>query len=374
MPAPDVVPGEPRQKLPSRDLRPAVGSVKRSGGRRGSTWPRRRIDSYVGVDIGSGEVRVAVMRATDPRGNLVHWAGYHRFPIDIQPPDRIRPEQLHAVIDAIGDRMPRCIEGERNLAAVALPLRWTRYQTIEGQQVAATEAENDQRFQSSAFQSPAQVCHWPVVGIHHGVPCPEDQYVTCAVPRRIARDIADRISGLGYAVETMLPHGVALAQAAEPLTGVRPQSVIWLGHHASLIAVLHRSGVGLVRMLPPPMQSIPDWETNWRHLDAFSVRPHLSRIATEVESTLRYAARADMSPIGNQPLLLAGTLAELPGVVEFLANRLQLPIAPWAYLGRNRPTPPASLQDAAPETIRRHDARYATALSLAWAAATGRQT
>ncbi|MEO1525941.1 MAG: hypothetical protein AAFX06_10915, partial [Planctomycetota bacterium] len=300
----------------------------------------------------------------DPSREL-RWRFSHRFAIS---EETLSPHRLKALPKTIADTLPRCIDGESNTTAIALPIDWTHYQIVAGNELHSSKRRCDEMFAASAFQSVAHLCHWPVVGVHHGRPSLEDQYVIAAVSKTLVCEVANAVSQAGYYVASVLPNGVALAHAAPTLTGITPQLVVWLGRESAVVAVRHRSGVGLVRVLPSVPQSILDAECDDRPLDRFALRPYLADIANELSATIRYAARVDMNRPSEQPILLCGPLAEIPGIEETLAGIADASVAVWKYSGANRPTA-TSRDNALPlETRQRVDARYATALSLAFAA------
>ena len=339
--------------------------------RRRDRWFSKTATSFIGIDIGVQEVRVATVRPIDLAANVVAWIGRHRFPLPTRLDQEMTPPSLQSVVSSIPDRLPRCIDGETNIAAISLPIAWTHYQTVVGNEIAETRRRCSKMFADSVFQSPAHVSHWPVVGVHHGLPCGDDQYVVAATAERTSCQIADLVSSTGYVVQSILPHGVVLAHAAKELTGVDAQCVLWLSHASALITVRHQSGVGLSRTLPSVPPRILELDQSDQPLDAHALRPYLTEIATEFKATARYAARADMSRESNKPILIAGPLAELQGVAEIIATLTETPVAVWSFLGKNRPPTLSAYKGDPPESIRRLDARYAGALSLAFAAIRG---
>lgn len=333
-----------------------------------NAWPKPAASAFLGIDIGQGEARVATLEPIDTHAGVLRWSGMQRFDLPLPANDsfpQLTEDHVRAVQQTLSERLPRSIEGERVLAAFSLPASWSHYQTVSGHELAATRVHCDQRFGQSGFRSNAQLSHWPVLGVHHGQPCSDDQYMTCAAPKHQVCQIADQVASLGYHVQTVLPRSVALVHAAQTLTGVDPQSVLWIGPRDAMIAIKHRTGIGLVRKLPAVPQRILDKHSPDCPLDEYTLRPYLSRIAEECLSTAHYASRIDQEHFTTKPILLAGPLAEIPGVDEAIANHAQTPIALWTILGRNRPAAVSSLHDEPVETIRRYDARYATALSLA---------
>lgn len=324
--------------------------------------------AYIGIDIGEQNVRVATLRSSNRSSNEHAWVNRHQFALPTGRDQEMTPQWLRGVLTAIKQRLPRCIEGETNVAAIALPIAWTHYQTVVGNDIPQIRQRCSEMFGQSVFQSAAHLCHWPVVGVHHGHPCGDDQYVIAATAERTACQVTDIASANGYHVQSILPHGVALAHAAESLTGIDAQAVLWLSHASVLIAVRHQTGVGLTRTLPSLPEQILASDQPDRPLDAHALRPYLSDIATEFRATARYAARADMGGVSSKPILIAGPLAEISGVDEIIATLTETPVATWSYCGAQRPTPLAKHLDRDVEFVRRLDSSYAGALSLAWAA------
>ncbi|MCA9140369.1 MAG: hypothetical protein KDB00_26540 [Planctomycetales bacterium] len=336
-----------------------------------TTWFSHKQSAYVGIDIGEQAVRIATLREIHHSGGEFAWTDRYQFSLPTKLDQELSPEWLRSVMAVIPERLPRCIEGENNLVAIALPIAWTHYQTIAGHELAQSRLRCSEMFAQSIFQSPAHLCHWPVVGLHHGKPCIDDQYVIAATAERTVCQIADLVAACGYNVQSVLPHGVALAHAARALTGVDAQCVLWLNHGSALIAVRHKTGVGLTRTLPSVPNRILRLVTADRPLDAHTLRPYLTEIATEFRATARYAAHADMSRVSKKPILIAGPIAEIDGVDETIATLTNTPVALWSYIGRNRPATLSKLANRDENFVRRLDSSFAGALSLAMAAARG---
>lgn len=347
----------------------SVVAAKASPGR--SRWFSPSVASYVGIDIGEQCVRVATLKPEGHPGGDLRWADRHQFALPTRRNQEMTPEWLHSVVSSIPLRLPRCIDNEINVAAIALPISWTHYQTVVGHDIPRTRQRCDEMFSASVFHSPAHLCHWPVVGAHYGKPSGDDQYVIAATAEQTACQIADLIWSSGYTVQSILPHSVVLAHGAEPLTGIDAQCVLWLSHTSALIAVRHQSGVGLTRSLPSVPESILQLDQPDRPLDAHALRPYLSQIASEFKATARYAARADIGGVSKKPILIAGPLTEIQGVDEIIATQSNTPVAVWSYLGAKRPATIARDHGRDPEYVRRRDSSFAGALSLAFAAAQG---
>lgn len=324
-----------------------------------------RKKSCIGIDIGSREVRVACLEFASGQEPPTRWRSSHRFPI---PDGELSPERLESLPSFIASALPRCVDGEFNTTAISLPIDWTHYQIVAGNELGLSARRCDEMFAASAFQSFSHQCHWPVVGVHHGRPSREDQYVIAAISKRLVCEIATEVAQVGYQVASAIPNGVVLAHAAPTLTGILPQLVVWLGRESALVAVRHQSGVGLVRVLPSVPQSILDAECRDRPLDRFALRPYLADVANELSATIRYAARVDMNQPSDRPILVCGPLAEIAGIEETIAKVAAMPVAIWKYQPPIRPTPTSRAAKMPLETQQRADARFATALSLCFAA------
>ena len=318
----------------------------------------------VGIDIGTREIRVARLEHV-PGTSLHRWRTSLRFPVENR---ELSPEWLEEVPEVIAASLPLCIDGSPPVSAISLPVEWTHYQTITGSERREIQRRTDQMFAASAFQSEAHLCQWPVVGVHHGRPSREDQYIVAAISKRLVCQVVDAVGKAGYKVVSVLPQSVALAHAASELTGIDAQLIVWLDREGSLVTVRHQSGVGLTRALPDIPDAILELESDDRPLDRFALRPYLADVGNELTSTMRYAARVDMSRPSERPILLAGPLAEVSGVEDIVAQVANSPVAVWRYQGKDRPkltTREAELPD---DALQRIDSRYATALSLAFAA------
>ncbi|QEF99696.1 hypothetical protein Mal15_37620 [Stieleria maiorica] len=358
----------PQSSIPSADVNHAAPVT--TPGRR-SRWFSQTGKAYVGIDVGEHVVRVATLRPIGRNPDDFKWAGRHQFDLPTERNQDMTPEWLDGVLETIDRRLPRCIDGDTNLTAIALPIAWTHYQTVIGTEIPQMRQRCSEMFARSVFQSPAHLSHWPVVGAHHGKPGGEDQYVIAATAEQTACQITDIVSDNGYIVQSILPHGVALVHAAESLTGIDAQCVLWLSQASALIAVRHQTGVGLTRTLPSVPDQILRLDQADRPLDAHALRPYLSEVAREFRATARYAARADMAAGSKKPILIAGPLAEIPGVDEIIATLTETPVAIWSYQGTSRPATLAKHRHRDPELVRRLDSSYAGALSLALAASRG---
>lgn len=348
-----------------------TAAAKTASSKPRSSWFSSKVTNFVGIDIGEQFVRVATLKAIDAAAGCYAWNNRQQFALPSTNGDELSVGWLQSLVTEIPERLPRCIDGETNVAAVALPITWTHYQTVVGHEIPEMRRRCSEMFAGSVFRSPAHVCHWPVVGVHHGKPSGDDQYVIAATAENTACQITDAVTSIGYTVQSILPHGVALAHAATELTGVDAQCVIWLSHSSALICVRHQTGVGLTRTIPSIPKRLLELEQSDRPLDAHAIRPYLTEVAREFRATARYAARADMNRVSKKPILIAGPLGEMQGVDEIIATLTKTPVAVWSYFGPQRPATLSKLDHVDPETVRRLDSSYAGALSLALAAVRG---
>ena len=297
--------------------------------------------SFVGIEIGVDSVSVAAfafkpsLKGKRESGSL-QWRTDYRFSTGIDPLSDPSPQWISRTIDALVSRLPRCVEGNENIAAISLPLPWVHHQVVLGTELESSQSQCDAMFGNSMFQSDAHLSHWPVVGLQHGQPNQDDQYVVAATAEQAACQIAQAIQEVGYRVESILPHGVALVQAAVPLTSVQAQCVVYCNRTGGIVAMNNGSSCGLCRVLPAvPAQVIRDIDEN--RLALHDVRPWLSDIAAEINATIRYSNRANMQKDASEPILICGDIVSIPGVDVVLAKLTNQPIATWTYRGRKRP-------------------------------------
>jgi hypothetical protein len=179
-------------------------------------------------------------------------------------------------------------------------------------------------FGASIFQSAAHLADWPmVVGKGH--------HVIAATSESAACRIAQSIATVGYRVQSILPHGVALLQAARPLTSLTPSIVLLLEFSGGLIALRNENGCGLCRNLPAlPLSAGDDPSVE-------AMEPWLREIASEVRATSRYAGRWSDDVAAESPVLICGSAAQENGVDAAIATMLGRPVATWRYAGRSRP-------------------------------------
>ncbi len=306
---------------------------------------------FVGIDIGIDRVRLATLgndRATESRA--LGWLTQSEFPLPIDPQSPPRPDWVDVVCEVLTDRLPRCVDGDRNVAMIALPLPWVHYQTTPKTEIAAIQTQCDSMFTASIFQSRAHVSSWPIVA-------GKDQYLIAATAESAACRIAESIAAIGYQVQGIVPHGVALLHAAPMLTSLMPSVVLLLELSGGLIALQNQNGCGLCRHLPAfshPAGKRPYLE---------DVEPWLQEIAGEVQATSRYASRLGGEIESPTTLFVCGEASQIDGVDAALAAMLNRPVAAWRYAGRRRPKQPSGHVDAG-----RLDSSMAVSLSLAYCA------
>ena len=328
--------------------------------------------SFVGIDIGVREANVVSLAVESQRHRpkRLHWRSLHSIPLEFDSSATMSPAWIESVMDSLASGLPRCVDGENNPAVISFPVPWVHYQVSVGKDLEEASRQCDEMFRASIFQSQAQIGYWPVVGTQHGMPNEDDQYVVAAIASRTACQIAESIANIGYNVQSILPHGVALVQSAKPLTSLDAQCVVMLGRDGGVIAVNHSTGCGLCRTLPALPAQVLDQAAD-RKLDMHDVRPWLSDVAAEINATLRYSQRANMGQRQALPVLICGDICGIEGLDNVVAQLTGLPVALWRYKSAARPnrrscqpTPTVpSRSEMASE-----DERYAAALSLAYLA------
>lgn len=322
-----------------------------------SGWLRfaRRHTSYVGIDIGIDRVRIATLGMQRQKSSDLYashslaWKSNWSFSLPIDPASPPPANWVDQVVENLVDQLPRCVDGDRNVCVMSLPLPWIHYQTTPSTEIAEARQQCDAMFSSSLFQSSAHLSHWPVV--ESG-----DQLVIAATAEHAASRLADAVSSVGYRVELILPHGVALLRSAPSLTLLRPGAIAVLEHAGGMVAVAKDSECGLCRNLPGcnlPVGRQP-------YLD--ELERWLLDIASEIHATFRYASRLGGTVDPESPVLLCGGVAEIVGVDSFLATSLGRPVATWRYAGSSRPGRAAGGDD---ESVPVNDASLALSLSLA---------
>ncbi|MGB7345696.1 MAG: hypothetical protein WBD20_15885 [Pirellulaceae bacterium] len=331
---------------------------------------------FVGIDIGVRGITVASMGISadqkSPRSHSawLKWQSLTRINLAIDPTATPSIDWIDRTIHALSDQLPRVIDGELNLAFVSVPSTWVHYQVVQGRNLPACQQQCDQIFQNSIFKSPAHQTHWPVVGLEHGWPNQDDQYVVASTARETVVRIAEAISKVGYDVHSVLPHGAALVHSAFALTSVDAQCVVMLNRDGGLVAMNHNSiqsgkkhylkgGCGLSRSLPAIpseiLQTIGDGD-----LQLDDLQPWLADIASEISATMAYSQRANMCDDGGETLLICGEVAAVPGIDVALATLTNRPVATWRYRGQSRPYLANNLSQ-----IENSDANFAVSLSLA---------
>lgn len=298
----------------------------------GVPWLRqmvRKKTRYVGIDVGIDQVRVATfgIKQSSARSHddvACSWLSQSEFQLPIDPQSPPPRNWVDLVVECLEDRLPRCVDGERNDAVVSLPIPWVHYQTATESDIATSQSQCDAMFTSSIFQSPAHLTNWRVTS-------ETAQYVIAATAESAACRIAGAITSVGYRVQNILPHGVALLMAAPSLTTLKTTAVLMLELAGSLVAMRNEHGCGLCRNLPACES------TNSENLYLDQIEPWLADIASELDATCRYVERLSGSSDNESPILLCGRAAQIQGVDEALASMLGRPVAAWRYVGRTRP-------------------------------------
>ena len=332
---------------------------------------------FVGIDVGIRHASV-VSLVVDKRSltqksqpaNL-RWRSSHKVQIGVDPTSAPSPEWISTTVEALLNGLPRCVDGENILAFISLPVPWIHYQVIAGRDIEGCRVQCDEMFLQSVFQSDAHLSYWPVVGLQFGEPNEDDQFVVGAIAKRAACQIAETVANAGYNLHSILPHGVALIQAAESLTGMEPRAVAMINRDGGCIAVNNLSGCGLCRPLPAiPVQILRQAGNKPLILD--EVRPWLSDVAAEITATIRFSERTNMVDQKDSPVLICGEACQIPGLDEIIAKLTNQPVARWQFNSLRRPNRrlSASTTRIAPDpTLSADDTHYALALSLAHQAA-----
>ncbi len=342
--------------MPSSTARPSVSP--------GMLWLRRIVRDktrYVGVDVGVDHVRVATFGIKqDSQGGpgraAFSWLSQAEFQLPVDPRLPPQPDWVDLVVECLRDRLPRCVDGERNVAVVSLPIPWIHYQTTAEADVSTSQSQCNAMFATSIFQSNAHLTKWKVAAEN-------EQYVVAATAESAACRVAAAISDVGYRVQSILPHGVALLQAAPTLTSLAPSAVLLLELSGSLVAMQNQTGCGLCRNLPACELAISE------PIYLQQIEPWLQEIATEVNATCRYAARLSGGLEAQSPILICGRAAQIEGVDAAIATMLGRPVATWRYAGRSRPRHHQSRLDS-----KSLDSSLAVSLSLAYCGIQGTQS
>ncbi|TWT93979.1 hypothetical protein [Stieleria varia] len=343
-------------------------------------WVRRylthRPACFVGIDIGVDQVRVAALGLTNTLGakNRLRWKSKFCFGSHSLGDNEPSSQWIDLTVDSLLQRLPRSVDGETHATAISLPISWTLYQTIAACDLPDAKAESNDVFLNSIFQSTAHSAHWPIAPLADRPATPDDQFVVASVSEKLACRLIDAITDLGYRVQCILPHGIALADSLLPLTRVNSDCVVLLERTGSMVTLRNHGVTGLSRVLP----ELPDEilasgsqlasSSDLPRLD--SLTGWLQSVAREIHATTRFARRLPYSLPNNspaeQPVVLCGELADVPKLVERLAEYLGRPVCSWRYAGMSRPTPCSRVSSKTISGL--DDARYATAVSLAYAA------
>lgn len=304
--------------------------------------------NHIGIDIGIDTVQVATLGACTDSGDAgVQWSAQSEFSLPIDPQAPAPENWLHSVLDRLRERLPRCVPGNENRAWISLPLPWIHYQTSDAAELDAGRTQCDEMFQASLFRSDAHCVHWAIGPA-------SETFVLAATAREAAMRIAEQVGRNGYLVNGIVPHGAALISTAKTLTSLEPAAVLLLDPAGGLVALRSGSSTGLCRVLPAIRHGDPSAPT----MDV--LEPWLREVASEVDATMRFAARHGEHVDSDSPILICGRITNCKGVDADLASLLGRPIATWRYAGRNRPANQSSIFD--PQTS---DSNTAVALSLA---------
>jgi hypothetical protein len=326
-----------------------------------SIWSRllrRDTTRFVGIDIGVDQVHVASLGGpsddTNRSAESLQWLARSKFALPIDPYQPPGPNLVDTVCETLRECLPRCVDGERQFAAIALPLPWIHYETTPSAEIAQSRSTCNTMFGRSVFRSHAHVNDWPVCD-------GSSQHIIAATAENAACRVAQTIASIGYQVQSILPHGEVLIHAAEELTAVQPSVVVLLQPQGGLVATDNHGRCGMCRALPAldatdgPVDSVERIES-W-----------LETVAKEITATVRYVDRLSGGTSFNRPVLLCGDIAKIRGVDEALATLLEHPVATWQF---SRWTRPRGWDDCAAD-ITRDDPCRAVALSLAYSAAAG---
>ncbi len=331
------------------------------------------LSRYVGIDIGVDRANIVAlgarhcdMRRSSQRTQSMRWLGRHHFSLPVDPLADPPKDWVDRVITSLLDRLPRSVDGDQNIAAVSLPIPWVHYQVVPASEIEVSRQQCHAMFASSLFRSQAHVAYWP---LHTEPTRPDEPMVIAAIAESAAYELAEAVSELGYQIETILPHGVTLIDAAESMTGIDPRCCVVLNRSGGLIAMKNQRGCGLCRSLPAiPKQILAEADTLGLTLHA--IRPWLTDIAAEITATQRFVLRGQATD-ANGPLLLCGDIAAVADLDAVLATLTDIPVAPWRYAGKARPSRRQIFDQETSQANRErlfNDSEYAVALSLAYSA------
>lgn len=350
-------PVSPSPEMPAASSLPSERETKRRPLAATSVVNARTL---VGIEVGMVGARIASLKQFHPDVEKYRWVGHFdfSFPAESGPFNRQRATEC---IRTLAERLPRCMDGDRNEAVIGLPLHWMQLQTTFGTEVDSFVDSSEQHFAESGFEGNSHISYWPVVGEHHGTPKQEDQYVVATLPETLIIELVDAVARQGYSVRSALPTPVALNHAAFPLTGIDAQCLVSLDQHSASISVQHRSGIGLTRKLPSLVSQSKD---DVPVTDSSALSPYLRQLSKAIRETLVFSSRSDMSSLSNKPVLITGELAETEGIESKLATQLEMPVAVWSLLGTAGPAATDS-GESDELTPLRDSCRFASAISLA---------
>ena len=340
---------------------------------RPSQWFSPKADRYVGVELGHDRVRVAALGFDRAMPTTLKWYTWTEFELERLSSEMDFDQWLNAALRTLDRRMPRCVDGESTIASLTVPSSWMHYETAVSKEISSVTSRLNGAFMESRFHSAAEVKHWPIN-------VSDERNLVVAVARDPIVKISESLSQIGYTINTVLPHGVALIHAASAMTGIQPAAAVSIDSGCGLIAVASDLGCGLCRTLP--MLDLA--ESGSEDLDPLDAawQAWMEQIANEIDTTLRFAGQDSDASDPSHPILLCGNHAGFRGVDERLAYLLNRPVALWQYQGQHRPknTHPATDSDGLQNDLgsgSRHqigldghnDASRSVAISLAYAAA-----
>lgn len=298
-------------------------------------------EKFVGIDIGTDRVQVASFSPDWQTNNpIANWESQFRFSLPIDPQDPAPSDWVQVVADRLSDRLPRLVDQQQVNAFVSLPAGWTMFQCVAPDDLEATRCNCSAIFESSLFQSPASLTHWPAnsKGNRHQV---------AAVASSAATQIAVAIANVGYRVKSIVPQIVAVLQAAEASASIKPAAVIQIEASHATLAIATPDGCGMCRQINAPdfamKHSVYDTAYSDETLTIGDLTPWLETIVQEFDSTIDYSERIGVQVIANRPVLICGSLASLPQLDAMLANLLGRSVSVWQYGSKERPL---GLQDA----------------------------
>lgn len=354
-----------------------------SGMARRRALPTSGTVCFAGIDVGSDEVRVVSM-ATSRGDKRLRWCTADQFSLTTPGEIASTPEIVDLIAAELQTKLPSCLRGISVETNISLPSSWVHYQSTTPTELPSVLAGCDAMFRASLFQS----------GMHHKVwssTATGERLTVAAVAETGTSKIADAVSDAGYKVAGVLPGMIAVENAASALTGTEFRCLLQIDNNACVAVIpgLDEFGQTDHRMLScramrpfPREHSSPGLGDQTprglcRPLPTLnSISQWLMQLSIELRGTSRFCGR----PFGfgdddAAPIMICGSYAEIPGIDAALAQHLGVPIATWTYSGDRRPTSIVSdlhgnSKRCQPDNgFRGTDARYATALSLAFSAA-----